>query len=154
MTPNEKAFLDTIAYSEVGPELLAASDNGYNVLVGSTASHPLFFDSYVDHPNVYNKTFNSTAAGRYQIIYKYWVGYKKMLELPDFGPDSQDQVAMQYLKECHALDDINAGNFASAIAKTAHIWASFPGAGYGQHENDIGDLQVAFTTAGGTLATA
>ena len=152
MTPNEKAFLDMIAHSEIGAGLLAVSDDGYNVLVGSTPANPLLFDSYADHPNVLNAATNSTAAGRYQVLHRYWTAYKAMLNLPDFGHDSQDAVAMQYLKECHALDDINAGDFASAVTKCAHIWASLPGAGYAQHENKLADLQTAFVNAGGVLA--
>ncbi|TPQ32162.1 glycoside hydrolase, partial [Burkholderia ubonensis] len=34
---NRVAFLDTVAVSEIGAALLAKSDDGYNVLVGSTA---------------------------------------------------------------------------------------------------------------------
>ena len=154
MTPNQKAFLDMIAHSEIGSALLAVSDNGYNVLVGSTPSKPLLFTSYADHPNILNAATNSTAAGRYQVLHRYWVYYKNMLKLPDFGKASQDAVALQYLKECHALADIDAGNFASAVNSCAHIWASLPGAAYGQHVNKISDLQLAYTNAGGTLATA
>ena len=152
MSPNEQAFLEMIAHSEIGADLLAVSDNGYNVLVGSTPSNPLLFSDYSQHPNILNTQCNSTAAGRYQILHRYWVYYEKMLNLPDFGKDSQDAVAMQYLKECHALDDINAGNFADAVALCAHIWASLPGAGYAQHENHLADLQLAYTNAGGALA--
>jgi muramidase (phage lysozyme) len=152
MTPNEKAFLDMIAHSEIGAALLAVSDNGYNVLVGSTADTPLLFDSYADHPRTRNAKFNSTAAGRYQVLLRYFISYKALLGLPDFGHDSQDAIAMQYLKECHALDDINAGNFEAAVAKCAHIWASLPGAGYGQHENQLAGLQQAYVNAGGVLA--
>ena len=152
MTSNEKAFLDMLAHSEIGAGLLSVSDNGYNVLVGSTPNKPLLFDDYSDHPNILNTECRSTAAGRYQVLNRYWVSYKKMLNLPDFGHDSQDAVAMQYLKECHALDDINAGNFADAVAKCAHIWASLPGAGYAQHENKLAELQVAYENAGGNVA--
>jgi hypothetical protein len=41
MSPNLKAFLDMIAWSEIGPALLAKSDNGYNVCVGSTPEKPI-----------------------------------------------------------------------------------------------------------------
>ena len=152
MTDNEKAFLDMIAHSEIGAALLAVSDDGYNVLVGSTPANPLLFDSYAEHPNILNAATNSTAAGRYQVLHRYWVYYQKLLGLPDFGHDSQDAVAMQYLKECHALDPINAGDFAGAVALCSHIWASLPGAGYGQHTNNLADLQQAYTDAGGSVA--
>lgn len=152
MTPQQKAFLDMIAASEIGPELLKLSDNGYNVLVGSTAEHFELFGSYKDHPDIYNKTLNSTAAGRYQILYRWWEAYKNMLHLPDFSPASQDAVALQQIKERGALDDIEAGRLESAIEKCASIWASLPGNDYGQHTNSYELLESYFTQAGGTLS--
>lgn len=149
---NRKAFLDMIAYSEIGPKLLSASDNGYNVLVGSTPVAPLLFSSYADHPRIYNKKFNSTAAGRYQLLAKWFDPYKKQLGLSDFSPDAQDAIALQQIKECHALGDIDAGYFNIAVAHCAHIWASLPGAGYGQHENSMEKLRDAYIAAGGTVA--
>jgi muramidase (phage lysozyme) len=152
MTPNQKAFLDMIAHSEIGPELLAVSDNGYNVLVGATPKHPLLFDSYATHPNILNKALNSTAAGRYQLLYRFYVAYVHTLKLPDFSPTSQDAIALQQIKERRAFDDIEAGNITSAITKCSNIWASLPGNNYGQHVNAIASLQDAYTEAGGTLA--
>jgi muramidase (phage lysozyme) len=155
LTPNLKAFLDTIAHSEIGPDLLAKSDRGYNVVVGSTAAHPILFSPYTDHPRKLMKLsdkLSSTAAGRYQLLERYYDAYKKTLGLPDFSPDSQDKIALQQIRECKALDDIEVGRFAAAVAKCAHIWASLPGAGYAQHENRIADLQTAFRQAGGVLA--
>jgi muramidase (phage lysozyme) len=152
MTPNLQAFLDALAYSEIGPALLAVSDNGYNVLVGSTPAHPLLFHNYADHPNVFNAETNSDAAGRYQIMHRIWLAYKAQLNLPNFEPDSQDKIALQLIKECHALADIEAGNFAAAITKCRSRWASLPGAGYGQHEQKLADLQAAYVAAGGSVA--
>ena len=149
---NVCALLDCIASSEIGSGLLAASDDGYNVLVGSTASAPLLFDSYAAHPNVYNPRYRSTAAGRYQLLSRYFAAYKSLLRLPDFGPVSQDRIAIQQIRESHAFDLIVAGQFAQAIAAIAHIWASLPGAGYGQHENQLSSLQAAYLAAGGQLA--
>lgn len=151
-TTNERAFLDMIAHSEIGARLLAKSDNGYNVLVGATPSEPLLFPSYASHPGIYNAKFNSTAAGRYQLLRRYWVAYSQLLKLPDFGPASQDAIALQQIKECKALADINAGRLDEAVAKCARIWASLPGAGYGQHENTLAGLEQAYLAAGGTLA--
>ena len=68
---NESAFLDMIAWSEIGPALLAVSDNGYNVIVGSTPSNPNLFISYSDHPRKLVQLrpgLVSTAAGRYQLL--------------------------------------------------------------------------------------
>ena len=158
MTPNQKAFLDMIAHSEIGPELLALSDNGYNVIVGSTPEKPLLFTDYSDHPNMPQKftigqnTTISSAAGRYQILHRYWVEYKSSLHLPDFSPDSQDTVALQMLRECHAYPDIEAGMIANAVSRCNSRWASLPGAGYGQHTNSLQSLLAVYAAAGGTLA--
>ena len=83
---------------------------------------------------------------------KDYAHYRDLLKLPDFGPESQDRWALQLIKERRALDDIEAGNFASAIAKCKNLWASLPGAGYGQHENKLADLQATFVKSGGVLA--
>lgn len=150
MTANQQAFLDMIAHSEIGPKLLAKSDNGYNVLVGGT-----LFDSYKDHPRKLvkiNATLSSTAAGRYQLLARYFDAYKKLLGLRDFSPDSQDAIALQQIRERQALLLIESGHFADAVKKVSNIWASLPGAGYGQHENKLADLQAAYISAGGKLA--
>lgn len=166
-TANRKAFLDMIAHSELGPALLAASDNGYNVIVGSTPSRPILFRDYADHPRklititdkhgkpVLDKRGNqlkSTAAGRYQLLSKYFEPYKRLLNLRDFSPESQDAIAIQQIREQGALADVDAGRFARAVEKCRNIWASFPGAGYGQHENKLAVLEQAYVKAGGVLA--
>lgn len=157
-TTQQKAFLDMIAFSEIGPALLTKSDNGYNVIVGSTAAVPILFSSYSDHPRklmelvIKGKPIMSTAAGRYQLLQRYFDVYRKQLRLRDFSPASQDAIALQQIKERRALADIEVGNFAAAVDKCRNIWASLPGAGYGQHEQKLADLQAAFTRAGGQLA--
>jgi muramidase (phage lysozyme) len=155
MTPNQKAFLDMIAHSELGRDLLTASDNGYDVIVGSTAKKPILFSSYSDHPRrlvKINDHLSSTAAGRYQLLARYFDAYKKQLKLRDFSPASQDAIALQQIKERGALALIECGQFAEAVAKVSNIWASLPGANYGQHENKLADLEAAYLNAGGKLA--
>lgn len=155
LPPNRAAFLDMIAHSELGVGLLACSDNGYNVIVGSTAGRPLLFRSYADHPRQLvdlGRGLKSTAAGRYQLLARYFDSYKRTLGLTDFSPASQDQIALRQIAERRALEDIDQGRFDAAVAKVANIWASLPGAGYGQHENQLGDLRTAYLAAGGSLA--
>ena len=155
MTKNQKAFLDMIAWSEIGPALLATSDNGYNVIVGSTPEHPDLFTSYADHPRKLvklNARLWSTAAGRYQLIERYFDDYKRILHLPDFSPASQDAIALQQIRESRTLDAIEAGDLETAIQRCAHIWASLPGNTYQQHVNPIDNLKMAFQQAGGSLA--
>lgn len=152
MSPNLKAFLDAIAHSELGASLLQETDNGYNVLVGATPANPLTFPSYDQHPNILNAALNSTAAGRYQFLHRTWVALAAQLGLSDFSPESQDAGCVELVRECRALPDVEAGNFDAAVALCAHIWASLPGAGYGQHENKMAALRDAYTAAGGALA--
>jgi muramidase (phage lysozyme) len=152
LSPNLAAFLDMLAFSEIGPQLLAVSDDGYNILCGSTPAAPLLFYNYTDHPRILNKKFNSTAAGRYQVLAHWFDAYKGYLHLPDFSPASQDAIAIQQIKESGALPAIAIGDLVYAVSRCAHIWASLPGAGYGQHENSVNALAVAYEAAGGVQA--
>lgn len=145
-----RAFLDMLAWSE-GTSRIKGSDNGYNVIVGGT-----LFTGYADHPrkliDLPRLGIKSTAAGRYQLLSRYWDAYRKQLGLKDFSPASQDTVALQQIKERKALADIDAGNISAAIQKCSNIWASLPGAGYGQHEHKLDDLIGKFKEAGGVVA--
>jgi len=146
------AFLDMIAYAEIGARMLNDSDDGYNVLVGSLPGKMQLFDSYSDHPRKViqvSANLRSSAAGRYQILSRFWDHYKRQLDLPDFGPVSQDRYAIQQIREQRALDDVHAGRFDRAVGKVANIWASMPGAGYGQHERKLDELRQAYIDAGG-----
>lgn len=149
---NLDAFLAMIAHSEGTAEI---GDRGYNCLVGSTKKQPLLFGSYGDHPRTkiqLRPDLVSTAAGRYQILARYFDAYRSTIGLPDFSPASQDAIALQMIREQSAYADVVAGRFDLAVAKCANIWASLPGAGYGQHENKLADLRLAFTNAGGVVA--
>jgi muramidase (phage lysozyme) len=149
---NLTAFLDTIAYSEGTDKPGQPSlDHGYDVLVGGT-----LFSGYTDHPrkvvDLPRLGIKSTAAGRYQILARFYDAYKKQLGLPDFSPVSQDKIAIQLIRECKALDDVNAGRVASALNKCRSRWASLPGAGYGQHEHKVETLVSIFKQKGGVAA--
>jgi len=149
MTRNEQALLDTIGFSEIGRSLLATSDNGYNVLLGGA-----LFSGYIDHPRklITVNGLTSTAAGKYQILERYFDTYKKQLHLPDFSPASQDKIAMQMIKEVGADKLINEGQFEQAIVKCSSRWASLPGSQYGQHTNDMAHLKAYYENVGGTIA--
>lgn len=148
MQANEKAFLDMLAVSE---GTYGHGDNGYNVIVGGDLFH-----GYGKHPNVLvtlNKAgLKSTAAGRYQFLERTWDALALKLHLPDFSPASQDLAALELIAECGASDDVRSGRFADAVYKCRKIWASLPGAGYGQHENSLESLESAYFRAGGSLA--
>ena len=145
------AFLNMVAVSELGQVILDNSDNGYNVLVGSTPDNIVTFDSYADHPRIVQKivtrsgnTLYSSAAGRYQILSRMWDAYRPRLSLTDFGPDSQDAIAAQMLKETGALAAIQEGAISKAVNLAAQRWASLPGAEFGQHVNDMDSLLAVY----------
>jgi len=155
MNQNLKAFLDMLAWSELGPKIIAESDRGYNVLVGSLPGRVKLFFPYSDHPwrlVRINDKLSSTAAGRYQILKRTFDHYKKLLGLDGFWPEDQDRIAAQLIKERRALQNIENGELFLAIDKVSNIWASLPGSGYGQHENELADLLDAYLDAGGMLA--
>lgn len=149
---NMTAFLSMLAYSEGTDNGCQPTKNkGYDVIVGGS-----LMTSYADHPrklvDLPKLGIKSTAAGRYQILSKYYDAYKKQLRLPDFSPASQDAIALQLIRECKAVDDIEAGRIADAIHKCRSRWASLPGAGYGQHEQKLDKLIAVYKAAGGTVA--
>lgn len=149
---NVVAFLDMIAWSELGPGLMTpATDDGYRVCVGSTPARPILLTDYTKHPRLRSVAQNSDAAGRYQFMGRYWEHYRDQLGLPDFMPLSQDRWAIQLIRECGALADISAGHLAAGVAKCRSRWASFTGAGYGQREHSLADLQRAYIAAGGKV---
>ena len=145
---NLSAFLDLIAFSEGTSNL--GNDEGYDVIVGGT-----FFTSYKEHPNklisLPKLKISSTAAGRYQILGRYYKHYKELLMLNDFSPISQDLIAIQFIKEQKALKSIIEGDIKTAIEKCSNIWASFPGAGYGQRENKLALLISKYIEFGGSF---
>ena len=144
-----------LAYAEGTSTSKHTKNNGYDVIVGGIDS-PNVFTSYADHPGIMvtvnRKGLKSTAAGRYQQMKKDWPHYRSLLKLPDFGPSSQDKLALQHIKECRALPDVQAGRIEAAVGKCSNIWASLPGAGYGQREHKLSDLIAYYIAAGGSLA--
>ncbi len=146
---NLAAFLDTIAYAEGTPRF--SSNEGYDVLVGGT-----IFDGFADHPrqSVWLKSYNihSTAAGRYQFLVRTWDDLANRFHLTDFSPASQDEAAKQLIRQCTALGMVYDGHIADAIHACRRIWASLPGAGYGQREIDTDELLGVYVRAGGNIA--
>ena len=58
---------------------------------------------------------------------------------------------MQQIKERGALPMIDRGDIRQAIDRCLNIWASLPGAGYGQFEHKADSLIAKFKEAGGTV---
>ena len=117
-------------------------NHGYDVIVGGE-----LFTDYSDHPRklvTLNPKLKSTGAGRYQLLSRWWDAYRKQLGLKDFSPKSQDAVALQQIKERGALPMIDRGDIRQAIDRCSNIWASLPGAGYGQFEHKADSLIAKF----------
>ena len=126
-----KAFLDMLAWSEGTDNGRQKTRNhGYDVIVGGK-----LFTDYSDHPHwklvTLNPKLKSTSAGRYNL--------SPVGGMPTTGKqlknlESQDAVALQQIKERGALPMIDRGDIRQAIDRCSNIWASLPGAGYGQFE--------------------
>jgi muramidase (phage lysozyme) len=160
MNKNRKAFLDMLAYSEGTSTSPATKCDGYDVIVTGSDGRPETFVDFSDHPFangrkskvINSKGLTSNASGRYQFMLRDWKHYRDLLNLHDFGPESQDLWAVQLIRERGALPLIDIGNFDMAVLRCKNIWASLPGAGYGQPEHEIAKLERAYLNAGGELA--
>lgn len=149
-TINENAFLGMIAYAE---GTAAPRGHEYWTLFGggrmaSLADHPAIF---FDFTNGKGQKLKTSAAGRYQFLLRTWRDLANKLNLPDFGPESQDRAALELIRQRGALKDVQAGRISEAIRKVAPIWASLPGAGYSQPERALPKLLASYTAAGGNL---
>lgn len=157
---NVLAFLDMLARSEGTSTSTATRDDGYDVIVTGIDGRLEIFTDYSAHPfaggrksKVINRQgLTSNASGRYQFMLKDWAHYRDMLRLTGFGPVAQDRWALQLIKERRAMPDIIAGRFDVAVSKVRNLWASLPGAGYGQPEHRLETLLAAYQQAGGRLA--
>ncbi len=140
---NLRAFLFMIQYAEG-----TLGKNAYRTMYGGT-----LFSDYSRHPNQAIKKWGitSTGAGAYGFLYRVWVELASALNLPNFSPASQDAAAIELIRRKRALSDVEHGYITQAIYKCRKIWASFPGAGYGQSEKPLQKLLQFYTSAGGEL---
>ena len=146
-----KAFLDMLAWSEGTDNGRQKTRNhGYDVIVGGE-----LFTDYSDHPRklvTLNPKLKSTGAGRYQLLSRWWDGLPQAA-WPERLPlrKVRTLVALQQIKERGALPMIDRGDIRQAIDRCSNIWASLPGAGYGQFEHKADSLIAKFKEAGGTV---
>lgn len=122
---------------------------GYGHVIQDLSDHPYFTGEWQGAP--FGDGQWSTAAGAYQFIRGTWSHLRDTMGLADFGPQSQDAAALQLIADKGALADVDAGRFGDAVAKVRRVWASLPGAGYGQGERSLAWLQAKYQEAGGTI---
>lgn len=158
---NVLAYLDMLAWCEGTSISPATKCDGYDVIVTGVDGLPEIFVDFLDHPfargrpskRINARGLTSNASGRYQQMLKDWPHYRALLRLPDFGPLSQDLLALQHIRECRALPDVQAGRIADAIRKCRNIWASLPEANYpGQRMRSLDDCIRVYRAAGGVVA--
>lgn len=151
MTSNVAALLATIRHSE-GTDRAADPYRvvfGFEYTIVSLSDHPAITGEWL---GVETRFGHTSAAGAYQIEVKTWLSCKTALRLIDFTGTSQDDAAIQLLKQCGALTRVNAGMFESAIEACNKIWASLPGSDSGQPQVDIDRLTNVYAAAGGGFA--
>jgi lysozyme len=143
---NLAAFLLMIQYAEG-----TYGVNAYRTLYGGSLFH-----SFHQHPNtaITKWGITSTAAGAYQFLYSTWTILVKDVGLNDFTPASQDKAAIELIRSKGALPDVLQGKIAEAVFKCRKVWASLPGAGYGQNEKNIESLLRFYVAAGGQLTNS
>lgn len=164
MTPNVSAFLHMISVSE-GTD--RASDSyrvcyGFKHTIIDLNYHPACPRPPMMEPEWHGESLEnlgpaykgliSTAAGRYQITKHTWMALQAKLNLPDFSGPSQDDAAIQLIKEKGALDLVFGGRVGEAITACSGIWASLPGSNSGQPQKRFADLINAYGNAGGGFA--
>lgn len=122
-----RAMLDTIAYTE-GTSGSCGQD-GYNTGYAYNC-----FRTCTRHPNTVwsGGGYRSTAAGRYQFLYRTWstLGYST------FSPKNQDLGAMKLIGRRGVTLPTNRAltstEFTNAMKKLSYEWASLPFSPYGQ----------------------
>ena len=124
-----KAFLDMLAWSE-------GTDNGRTKPEKSWLWRQFSGGPLLITPITLATTLNSkTQINRRRTLPASFplVGCLPQAAWPErLLSESQDAVALQQIKERGALPMIDRGDIRQAIDRCSNIWASLPGAGYGQ----------------------
>ena len=145
-----KAFLDMLAWSEGTDNGRQKTRNhGYDVIVGVRAIYWLLRSpSQTCHAKP--KTQNQQAPDATSF---FPVGGMPTASSFTWKTSLRkaDAVALQQIKERGALPMIDRGDIRQAIDRCSNIWASLPGAGYGQFEHKADSLIAKFKEAGGTV---
>ncbi|HET6332789.1 MAG TPA: FG-GAP-like repeat-containing protein [Polyangiales bacterium] len=141
-SPVERAMLDTIAWTE---GTRGHGKDGYNVTFAYR-----YFDSCEEHPNlkICSGSLCSTAAGRYQFLYKTFTG----LKLPNFWPEQQELGALELI-ERRGVDlpdaPMTATQFANALDRLSYEWSSLPPGRYGTPRHTLSEIRAEYCQLAG-----
>ncbi|MBN2267547.1 MAG: glycoside hydrolase family 104 protein [Candidatus Babeliaceae bacterium] len=141
--PQVEAFLDMISWAE--GTAIQYGNNSYKMQYANGS-----FTELTNHPQrvisapFAHRHLSSSASGRYQFLAATWNEVAAALDLADFSPQNQDLAALFLIYRANALLDVIELRIKSAIAKTSRIWASFPGAPYGQPTHPSEELITYF----------
>ena len=122
-------------------------NHGYDVIVGGE-----LFTDYSDHPRkLVTLNPNSNQQAPDATSFFPLVGCLPQAAWPErLLSEKSGRCGVRQIKERGALPMIDRGDIRQAIDRCSNIWASLPGAGYGQFEHKADSL-IAKIQAGGTV---
>ena len=120
------------------------------IMVMTSLSGGELFTDYSDHPRKHHAKPKTQINRRRTLPASFPLVGCLRQRLKASLPKSQDAVALQQIGR-GALPMIDRGDIRRAIDRCSNIWASLPGAGYGQFEHKADSLIAKFKEAGGTV---
>ena len=145
-----KAFLDMLAWSEGTDNGRQKTRNhGYDVIVGGE-----LFTGLLRSPSQTCHAKPKTQINRRRTLPASFplVGCLPQAAWPErLLSEKSGRWVLQQTRERGALPMIDRGDIRQAPNRCSNIWASLPGAGYGQFEHKADSLIAKFKEAGGTV---
>ncbi len=134
-SPETRAYLDLVAWKEVGQSLNAdGSPAGYRERNGVAGSKGLMPESAIADNGKLPASELRYNVGRYQMngedVKDMRDRYDKKID--DFSPESQDRIAVAKMQYRGVTQSLENGDIRGAITKGGKEWASLPGSPYGQ----------------------
>ena len=134
-TPEVRAYLDLVAWKEVGHSLNAdGSPSGYRERNGVAGSRGLMPESAIADNGTLPRDELRYNVGRYQMklvdVEDMRNRYDRKID--DFSPESQDRIAVAKMRDRGVMRELEQGDIRGAIERGGKEWASLPGSPYGQ----------------------
>lgn len=145
--PQTRAMLNVIVFAE-------GTGDDYGKIANGTVVKSPYYPDLVGKRNVSITNFSrhpeitvdygpnlTTAAGRYQFLYKTRKGAGG--DSYDFSPRSQDIIAVKLMMRRKMIEPLLKGNVRLAINRGAPEWASFPMAnGQSYHKQPVKNIEI------------